>query len=150
MTKNRALSALLSLALSVLLLAVLVRQLRAGDLPRTLARIFLPALAVYAALTLLSAGLRALRYRWLLRPRRISAPDIVLVTLVRNAFDDLLPARLGSLSYIYMLNKRLGFSFESAAASPDFFRLPAYPPGQISFTLCPSFRPPPQPGAGAE
>ncbi len=117
MTKNRVLSALLSLALSVVLLAVLIRQLRAGDLPRTLARIYLPALAVYAALTLLSAGLRALRYRWLLRPRRIAAPDIVLVTLVRNAFDDLLPARLGSLSYIYMLNKRLGFSFESAAAS---------------------------------
>jgi uncharacterized membrane protein YbhN (UPF0104 family) len=40
-----------------------------------------------------------------------------LVTFIRNCFDDLLPARIGSLSYIYVLNKRLEFSFESAAST---------------------------------
>jgi hypothetical protein len=40
-----------------------------------------------------------------------------LVTFIRNSLIDLLPARLGSLSYIYVLNKRLGFPFETATSS---------------------------------
>jgi uncharacterized membrane protein YbhN (UPF0104 family) len=40
-----------------------------------------------------------------------------LATLIRNSFDDLLPARLGSLSYIYVLNQRLAVPFEAATSS---------------------------------
>ncbi|NOR15648.1 MAG: hypothetical protein GQ544_08090, partial [Candidatus Aminicenantes bacterium] len=43
--------------------------------------------------------------------------NILLVTFIRNLFVDLLPARLGSLSYIYFLNQRLGYSFESAGST---------------------------------
>mgnify|MGYP001048189788 CR=1 FL=1 len=42
---------------------------------------------------------------------------MLLVTLARNAFDDLLPARIGSLSYIYLLDGRLGYPFERAVQS---------------------------------
>ncbi len=40
-----------------------------------------------------------------------------LVTLARNFFSDLLPARLGTLVYIYLTQTRLGISFDAAASS---------------------------------
>jgi hypothetical protein len=40
-----------------------------------------------------------------------------LVTFVRNGFEDLLPARLGSLSYVVVLNRNLGLPFEAAAST---------------------------------
>jgi uncharacterized protein (TIRG00374 family) len=47
-------------------------------------------------------------------------PNLVasyLITLVRNFFSDLLPARLGTLIYIYLVQNRLGVPFGAAAAS---------------------------------
>lgn len=47
-------------------------------------------------------------------------PDSValfLVILVRNFFSDLLPARLGTLIYIYLVQTRLGIAFGAAASS---------------------------------
>lgn len=40
-----------------------------------------------------------------------------LVTLVRNLFADLLPARLGTLIYIYLINTRVGIPFAVATSS---------------------------------
>jgi len=50
-------------------------------------------------------------------------PDPValyLITLVRNFFSDLLPARLGTLIYIYLVQSRLGIQFGAAASSFAF------------------------------
>jgi uncharacterized protein (TIRG00374 family) len=47
-------------------------------------------------------------------------PDNVplfLITIVRNFFSDLLPARLGTLIYIYLVQTRLGIPFGAAASS---------------------------------
>ncbi len=79
--------------------------------------LYFPPLLAYMAISLTTAFLRAWRYRILLRPVPIGWGDIMIVTLVRNAFDDLLPARIGSLSYIYVLNDRLEKPFENAASS---------------------------------
>ncbi|MBM3296902.1 MAG: flippase-like domain-containing protein, partial [Candidatus Aminicenantes bacterium] len=75
------------------------------------------ALAAFIVLHLLGAWLRAWRYKLLLHPLPCPWSGILLTTFIRNSFDDLLPARVGSLSYIYVLNQRLGFSFESATSS---------------------------------
>lgn len=48
------------------------------------------------------------------RPSKVS---LFLVTLVRNFFSDLLPARLGSLIYVAIVNTRLGVPFGAAASS---------------------------------
>ncbi len=42
---------------------------------------------------------------------------LYLITLVRNFFSDLLPARLGTLIYIYLVQNRLGVPFGPAASS---------------------------------
>lgn len=47
-------------------------------------------------------------------------PDSIalfLIILVRNFFSDLLPARLGTLIYIYLVQTRLGIAFGAAASS---------------------------------
>ncbi len=106
-----------SIALSVLLLGLLYARVDVRDLVRTLQRIFLPALAAYAGVSLAAAVLRAWRYKIFLSPQPVRWRDILMATFVRNSFVDLLPARLGSLSLVYILNKRLGFAFESAASA---------------------------------
>ena len=72
----------------------------------------LPALvAAYALCQLLQALARAQRARVMLRaslPSRTPAPGLfhmLLVTFVRGACADMLPARLGELSYVAMLNR---------------------------------------------
>lgn len=117
MFKNRLVYVILSALVSVGLLWLLLSNVKTEDIVRTLSRIFVPALLVYMALALIAAWLRAWRYKLLLRPQPISWPNMFLVTFIRNSLIDLLPARIGSLSYIYVLNKRLGFSFETATSS---------------------------------
>jgi uncharacterized membrane protein YbhN (UPF0104 family) len=115
--KKRIFFVVLSLAVSVLLIGLLLSRIQTKDLTRTLANLHWPALFAYIGISLFSTWLRAWRYKWLLRPRPITWGNMFLVTFIRNCFDDLLPARIGSLSYIYVLNKRLEFSFESAAST---------------------------------
>jgi glycosyltransferase 2 family protein len=117
MLKNRLVYIALSTLVSIGLLWLLLSQVDTKDVVRTFSQIFIPALLVYVAVALIAAWLRAWRYKWLLQPQPISWPNMFLVTFIRNSLIDLLPARLGSLSYIYVLNKRLGFPFEAATSS---------------------------------
>ncbi len=116
MTGRRTVYIGVSLALSVILIFLLLSRIDTAELGRVLAHIFVPGLLAYMAVALLGAGLRAWRYRLFLSPRPVRWPDILMATFIRNSFVDLLPARLGSLSLIYVLNKRLEFSFEVATS----------------------------------
>ncbi|MCE9616343.1 MAG: lysylphosphatidylglycerol synthase domain-containing protein [Lentisphaerae bacterium] len=106
---------LLSLAISAALVALLL-HLTAGpgnaqlpELPAVLRRTASPGIAAYAALLILGALLRAWRFRLLLAAGTTTPPPpfglIALVTAVRNMAVDLLPARLGELSYVALLNR---------------------------------------------
>lgn len=117
MSKNRLFYILLSFAVSTILIWFLLSQIETKDLFQTFSRIHYPALLAYIGIALIGTGLRAWRYRWLLHPHHISWGNILLVTLIRNLFVDLFPARIGSLSYIYLLNRRLNFSFEVATST---------------------------------
>ncbi|MGB8952473.1 MAG: lysylphosphatidylglycerol synthase transmembrane domain-containing protein [Candidatus Aminicenantales bacterium] len=117
MRKSRRVYITLSAALSIFLLWYLFSQIKAEDLTRTLSRIYYPPLFAYMAVNLMATWLRAWRYKWLLQPQAIGWGNIFMVTFIRNCFDDLLPARIGSLSYIYVLNRRLNFPFESATST---------------------------------
>jgi uncharacterized membrane protein YbhN (UPF0104 family) len=115
--KRKGVYIAISAALSIVLLGLLFSRVRAGDLIQTLARIFIPGLIAYMAIAVLGAVLRAWRYRLFLSPNPIRWRDILMATFIRNSFVDLLPARLGSLSFIYVLNKRLAFTFETATSA---------------------------------
>lgn len=107
----------LSLIISAALIYLLISQISTQDLIYTLKNLYLPSLFIYMMISVAGAFIRAWRYRLLLQPEGVSWPGILLVTFVKNSLVDLLPARLGSLSYIYLLNRRLGLAFEPVTSS---------------------------------
>jgi uncharacterized membrane protein YbhN (UPF0104 family) len=132
MQRKTAVSLLLSLTISVILIGVLFSKIEIDDFIQTFARIYCPALLTFILIALGAAVLRAWRYKWLLHPQPIEWRDVFLVTFIRNLFVDLFPARIGSLSYIYVLNRSMKYSFEAAASSfvvafiYDFLTLPPF------------------------
>ncbi len=117
MKKNKFIYIVLSAVVTILLFWLLFSRIRAEDVMSTLSRIYVPGVLIYMAVALAGAWLRAWRYKWLLRPQPIGWGNILMVTFIRNSLIDLLPARLGSLSFIYVLNRRLSFAFEAAAST---------------------------------
>ena len=117
MQKRKVFSVLISFLVSLVLIWFLLSRVKFEDFTQTFTHIYIPGLLVFVAIALTGATLRAWRYKWLLLPHRISWPNIFLVTFIRNLFVDLFPARLGSLSYVYVLNKSLRYSFEAASSS---------------------------------
>ncbi len=117
MEKKKILSLLISIAVSAALIWFLFTKIQLKDFILTLSRIYLPGLLIFIVIALIGATLRAWRYKWLLLPHPISWKDLFLVTFIRNLFVDLFPARIGSLSYVYVLNRNLKFPFETASSS---------------------------------
>ncbi|MGH7804342.1 MAG: lysylphosphatidylglycerol synthase transmembrane domain-containing protein, partial [Candidatus Binatia bacterium] len=107
-----ALSALVTLGLSAWLLSGIDR----GALVDLVRRVDRPLFAVFVALSFAGLFVRALRYSMLLRGRAGFWP-VVGVTAARNFLVDLLPARIGSLSYVYLLTARVGVPLEPVLSS---------------------------------
>ncbi len=108
---------LLSILVTVALLALLVGEVRWDKFDQLLGRVavmsWLGALLAYLALNLL----RALRFRVLLdkgdTPWRLLLP----ITLYHNFLVRALPFKLGELSYIALLRSRLNYSMEAGLSS---------------------------------
>lgn len=116
-SKNSHVYFTFSVFLSIFLVWYLLSRIETGDLLKTFGNLYLPTLFLYIFLSLCGTLARAYRYFILISPRQMKFSEIVLVTMVRNLFVDLLPARTGSLSYIYLVNRRFGLPFEIAASS---------------------------------
>ena len=118
---------LLALGVSALVIALLVRSsLTATDaalLPRlveVLASVSGGYLLLYGAAITFRAVMQALRYGLLLRTMEPAAPGffhLLLVAISRNMFVDMLPARLGELSYVAMLNRGHAVGMASCLSS---------------------------------
>ncbi|HZX11675.1 MAG TPA: lysylphosphatidylglycerol synthase transmembrane domain-containing protein [Acidobacteriota bacterium] len=117
MKKKKVVSFMLSALVSMGLLLFLFSKIDFSNLVQTFQNIFVPALIGFMILSLMGSGLRAWRYKWLLLPQKISWKNIFLVTFIRNLFVDFFPARIGSLSYIYILNRKLKYSFEASSST---------------------------------
>lgn len=107
---------LISAGISILLLFLLWWMVSAGkqaDDAALFANIMRNTLwwvaSLYILTTILQTVLRAERYRSLLKADAVSrVPDtwyMFLITLCRNMFVDMVPARIGEASYVLMLNR---------------------------------------------
>lgn len=96
---------IVSVAIAVGLLAYLLSGIDRRALLETLRRIAPGPLLAFATLMMTSVLVRALRF-WLLLGRTVPMWLLVGITLVRNLFVDLLPARLGELSFVYLITNR--------------------------------------------
>ena len=107
---------LTSLLLSVALVAWLLSGIELSELGRTLRDAHQPSLVMFALVY--GAGLlaRATRYRLLL-DQPVPPVKLLLITQVRNMLADLLPARLGSIVYVYLVTTRANISLPRGLSS---------------------------------
>jgi len=119
---------LLSIGVSLILLTLLLRLPFGGADARlqyrffdVLKRVAPSGLLFYLAFALIQALFRAIRYRVLIRAGGEAAvPSLFhtyLVTLIRNMLVDLLPARVGELGYVAMMNRGYRVSGKTCVSS---------------------------------
>lgn len=110
---------LISVSVSVAVFFYLKATISWEELITTIQQISPWGLVLFVLFSLTMSVFRTWRYILLLRigGHATSIPLLFLITLVRNLFSDLLPARLGTLIYIYLARSRLGISWSGASAS---------------------------------
>lgn len=109
----------LSLLVSSSVFVYLFNRITLVEITSAVMKVPLWFLVMFVVYSLSMSICRAWRYQILLKvtnepPGYLS---LFLVTLVRNLFSDLLPARVGSVVYIYLVNKRLNVPLYSATSS---------------------------------
>lgn len=106
-----------SVVLSISLVWYLLSQIKLEELLKTFQNLYPITFSLYLLLAVCGILARSYRYYILISSPLIKMRDLLLVTMVRNLFVDLFPAKIGSLSYVYLLNRRFGFPFETAAST---------------------------------
>jgi uncharacterized membrane protein YbhN (UPF0104 family) len=106
----------LSVLLSLGIFAYLFSQIDPAELVDAARSLAPRPLVWFGALVIGGVTARAVRY-WILLGRAVSLKRLVAITLARNLFVDLLPARTGELSYVYLVTQRAGRPLEDAVAS---------------------------------
>lgn len=126
--KNHWLKLVTSVFVSVLILWLLLKlisdesnPLDLDDLKRVLSNISASTWLVFLAIHFIGIALRTIRFRVLIQATHSevvpSFLPLSLVTLVRNMTVDMLPARLGELFYVALLNRGLGVGLGSCFSS---------------------------------
>ena len=116
---KRILYILFSVAMTAVIFGYLFSHVTPGEVLELLRRVDARGVGLFLLASLMMSIFRAWRYLVILRvsghsPGRLA---MFLVVLVRNTFSDLLPARIGTLVYIYIVQSRLGVPFGAATSS---------------------------------
>jgi len=115
-SKNNLWYLAVSAVVSCTIFAYLFTIVRPAEITSAIRNAAPAGIFAYMVVSLSSTVLRNMRYLTLIRAAEtdipISGGQMFLVTLVRNLFADLLPARVGSLVYVVILNARFGFPVE--------------------------------------
>ena len=108
-----------SLVVTVAIFGYLLTHVSPAEVLDLIRNADLRGVTMFLVLSLSMSVFRAWRYRVLLATAGYAppAPALFLVVLVRNCFSDLLPARIGTLIYVYIVTTRLGVPFGAAASS---------------------------------
>ena len=101
---KKRLAKLSAVVISVALVAILLSQIQIGDIITTLADIDPVYLIVGFVLYVCSYIFRALRF-YILLNKEIRLRDLFNIVCVHNMANNILPARTGELSYIYLIKK---------------------------------------------
>ncbi|MEE8324391.1 MAG: lysylphosphatidylglycerol synthase transmembrane domain-containing protein [Candidatus Humimicrobiaceae bacterium] len=108
----RVLNIVIVTGFGAFLVYYLLKQVNIDDIRQALLGMYKPTLVGALAVMLLSNLFRAYRKKILVGSDRIGMGDMFLVAMIRNAFNMVLPARTGELSYIYVLTRRFRFPLE--------------------------------------
>jgi uncharacterized membrane protein YbhN (UPF0104 family) len=107
---------IVSLAVTAGLLSYLLRGIDARAIRDAALGAAPGPFAAFVSLYLLGVAARATRF-WLLLGRTVPFRLVAGITVVRNLFVDLLPARLGELTYVYLVTTRARRPVEDGVAT---------------------------------
>lgn len=108
----RVLNIIIVVGFGIFLVYFLLSKVEISEIKQTVLGVYVPTLVIALSIMLLSNLFRAYRKNILVGSDRIGMGDMFLVAMIRNAFNMVLPARTGELSYIYVLTRRFGFPLE--------------------------------------
>ena len=110
---------ILSLLVTIGVMGYLFRIVSVEDVFFIITNISLTPLICFVVLSFGHAFFQTWRYQVILHLSNVNVSNtaMFLVTTVRNMFSDLLPARIGTLSYVYLLSSRLNIALEKALPS---------------------------------
>lgn len=102
--KKKNLEKILGTAIGLILLVMLLTQISFGEVAEALLKVSWPYLVLIFMMTFLVYLLRALRF-YLLLMRSVHFWRLFLIVCTHNLANNVLPARSGELSYIYLVKK---------------------------------------------
>ncbi|MCK4597013.1 flippase-like domain-containing protein [bacterium] len=106
---KRKLTLWVGLAISVLFLYLALRNVEFVEIRRSLSQVDLLLLIWAAVIFMVSFSIRALRWRYILRPiKEIDLPQVFSVLSIGFMANNVLPARLGEVVRAYFLSKKTG------------------------------------------
>jgi len=98
--------------LGIYLIYYLLNQINLNDLKTTFLNIYVPSLVIGLILMFSVDFFKAYRQIILVGSESLRFTDMFLVSLIRNAFNMVLPARTGELSYVYVLKRKFRIPVE--------------------------------------
>lgn len=114
--KKQTLSKLTAAIVTITLVAILLSQIELGDVVDTLTGIDPVYLVAGFGLYVLSYFFRALRFHILLN-REVGIKDLFGIVCLHNMANNILPARTGELSYIYLIKNNHHVPIRDGVAS---------------------------------
>ena len=90
----------------------LIGKISIGQIKDAIVGIYKLTLIIALVIMFFSSFFRAYRKKILVGSERISMMDMFLIALIRNAFNMVLPARIGELSYVYVLQRKFKIPLE--------------------------------------
>ena len=108
----RTVNIILVTGLGIFLVYYLLSKINLSDLKSAFLGIYIPSLVIGLVLMFSIDFFKALRQNLLLGKDRVRFGDMFLISLIRNAFNMVLPARTGELSYIYVLKRKFKIPIE--------------------------------------
>lgn len=117
--RQRLLPVSFSILVTIGVFYYLFKIIRPADIINLVRDLSLPILLTFLCLSLSMSLFRSWRYLLLLKAAGYNAPPVrlFLIIIIRNFFSDLLPARVGSLVYIYLTVTRVGIPLHTATSS---------------------------------
>jgi len=108
----RVVNIIIVMGFGIFLVYYLLNRVDIADIKQAFLGMYKPTLIAALAIGFLGNFFRAYRKNILVGSERVGMGDMYIVALIRNAFNMILPARTGELSYIYVLTRRFRFPLE--------------------------------------
>jgi len=108
----RTINTVVVVGLGIFLVYYLLSQININDLKKAFFGVYIPTLSIGLILMFSVDFFKAYRQKLLVGTDDIRYMDMFLISIIRNAFNMVLPARTGELSYIYILQRKFKIPVE--------------------------------------